>query len=783
MMLLAGANLRREKGQTAVFLILLTLGAMVLNLWLMLATDYHSNFDRWHKKLHAEHVLLMVTGTEQETGSSIREILDARTDVTEYELEEGVVVAAAIPYNGGMVSNPMIVLPAEQAKARRIGQVDITSEADNAAGGLYYPMLYESDELPLGRSVEIELDGRTQSLPVAGFINSIMAGSHNCGIILLLAGEDLYPQLAAGSAPGVLVSVRIDEPERSEGVRGELVQSLQDLAPDLSVQAADYIRNRQSRYVLQSITTAILSAAACFELIVVLTVATSNVATHVQQSMSELGILKGLGYTGSDLTATLVAQYALLSLPASLLGAALAYAGFPVLSDLMTAQTGIPYTVHFLPGPFFASVLTGTGTVGAAVWLAARRIRSVEPITALRSGVETHSFKRNPVPLGKSHLPINAALGLKNCAASPRRNVTICVTMGALTLLIVFAVIMVANILLDHDPILDLIGLERADVMIDIRPEAEDDLIRHLEADSRTERFYLYSQDTNLAEPGGPGLWSIVIDDGSDLQNQTIVYSGRLPIYDNEVAVGAKHAAARGLGIGDMIEFGAGDEPVPYLITGLTQGTNYLGDEAFFTRAGYARLGPLSHLSYYVDLREAADSEDAAQADAFLDDALRELGPAANTGSNLLSLFGGALSVYLSATELIIWVLAALTVILTVLVMVLLTRTALNARQRDYGILKAVGYTTGNLVGQTVLSFLPVLLLSEAAGLAVWSLTGNAIVSLFMRSLGNMRCNFTIPVGAIAAAGVVLLLFALAVVALMSVRIRTIDPVKLMADD
>lgn len=783
-LVLARSNFRRETGQTAIFLVLILIGSMVLNLWLMLITDYHANFDRWHEKLHAEDVLLLVSADTESIDREFWQLLDERSDVAEYTVQQGLSVVSAIPYNGGTVSNPTMVLPIDGAQERTIGQVEITAEAAEA-DGLYYPLLYETDELPLGQLAEIEINGRKREVQTAGFLNSVMAGSHNCGLLLFLAGDKTYAELQEEASPGILVSIRLTDRSQSEEVRGELTEALQRYSPDIAVQASDYVRNRLSRYVTQMIMAAILGAAVCFELIVAMTVAASNVATHVQQSMSELGVLKAIGYTGSDLIGALILQYALLSLPAALAGAALGYAAFPTLSDIMSAQTGMPYEVHFLPGPFAASVLICTGVIVAVVWLAAKRIQKVEPITALRSGVETHSFRRNPMPLAGSRLPVNAALALKNCASSPRRNVTICVTMAALTLLIVFAVVLSENVLVDSDPILDLMGVEQSDVMLDVIPSADEALSEYLEKDSRVESFHLYLQDTSLAEPGGPGLWPIVIEDGDDLNNPKVLYDGRMPVYENEVALGSKHAAARGLGIGDMIDFGPEDDTVSYLITGITQGSNYLGDEAFLTREGYERMGPLTHVTYYVDLTKPADAAVSPMeaADDFIREAEEEFGPSLQSSANLIKTLDAVLSVYVTAFQLIVYVLAALTMILTVLVMVLLTRTAVNARMRDYGILKAIGYTTKNLVGQTVLSFLPALAGTEAVGLVVWSLTINSIVGLFLHNLGIMRCDFEIPGGAIAWVGVLLLIFSLMVVALMAVRIRKADPVELMADD
>lgn len=783
--LLVRSNLRRERGQTLILVALLIIGAMVLNLLLMLSTDYRSNFDRWHEKLHAEDVLLTIEGDPASAVSGIRKVLDGESDVTEYELREGRVVYGTIPYNDGTLTNAMVVVPADGAEEWKVGRVEITAETEDDLDGLYYPLMYESDKLAPGKDAEIEINGEAATFPTAGFFNSVMAGSHNCGIMLLLAGDETYEKLLAASAPVTVASIRVSDRERSSEIQGELTQALFEELPDAALAGTDYARNRVARYVAQSITAAILAAAVCFVLIVAMTVAASNAATHVHQSMPELGILKSVGYTGSSLIAAMIFQYVCIAAPASIAGAALAYTVFPELSNMMTAQTGIPYDAHFLSGPFAASCILCTAVIALCVWFAARRIRRIEPITALRSGVETHSFRRNHVPLGSSRLPLSIALSLKDCLNSPRRNITICVTMAALTLLIVFAATMTTNIVTDEDPILDLIGVERAHVMFSVAAADEDKLLEALGGDERVERYYLYHQDTQLGEPGGSGLSAVIIDDPDKLQNQKILYEGRLPIYDNEVAIGAKHALERGLAVGDTIDLGTGDNSKPYLIVGLSQGTNYLGDDAYLTREGYKRIESLDEVTYYIDLNGINATDDAAaeDVDKFIEDLQEKLGNVPGTGMNQISWKNAMISVYVVAIQAIICVLAVLTILLTVLVMGLLTRTVLNTRMHEFGILKAIGYTTKNLVWQTLLSFMSVLIPAEVAGFVLWSLTANSIISLFMRSLGTMRCSFDIPAGLIAGLGIALLGFSLCIIALMAGRIRRVEPVTLLADD
>ena len=60
MILLMGSNLRRAKGQMISIGVLVLFASVMLNLWLMLSTDYKQNFEREHDRLHAGHVTLAV---------------------------------------------------------------------------------------------------------------------------------------------------------------------------------------------------------------------------------------------------------------------------------------------------------------------------------------------------------------------------------------------------------------------------------------------------------------------------------------------------------------------------------------------------------------------------------------------------------------------------------------------------------------------------------------------------------------------------------------------------
>ena len=89
---------------------------------------------------------------------------------------------------------------------------------------------------------------------------------------------------------------------------------------------------------------------------------------------------------------------------------------------------------------------------------------------------------------------------------------------------------------------------------------------------------------------------AILCDDFSRVNNQSVVYTGRFPKYDNEIAIGAKYAKEKGFAVGDEIEIMANGNTETYLISGFTQVTNNLGRDCLFTRSGYERLVTISIL-------------------------------------------------------------------------------------------------------------------------------------------------------------------------------------------
>ena len=236
------------------------------------------------------------------------------------------------------------------------------------------------------------------------------------------------------------------------------------------------------------------------------------------------------------------------------------------------------------------------------------------------------------------------------------------------------------------------------------------------------------------------------------------------------MAAAVKYAKERHLRIGDEITLTADGTEAKYLICGFTQISNNLGKDCLLTRDGYQRMGRLPDLSYYLNLTKGTDI------DAFNEEISTQLAGGVNGVVNVQSILEGTASVYVTLMKIIVTGILILSAAVIIFVLYLLVRTMLNRKKQEYGILKALGYTTGQLVMQTALCLMPPVMISVLVGFFLNSMVINPLTGLFLRGIGILKCTFAVPGGFLAAAGAGMIVYTFAMTCLLSLRIRKIVP-------
>lgn len=777
-LLLTRSNLRKARGQTIAIIVLVLLASIMMNLWIMLGIDYKANFDRTHDRLNDGHVNLCFVD-DNEMVNFLKNKLDNSPKVTEYCITD-FIYASLNNFNLNAFDEDTML-------SRDVGKFEIVEDSEYKSG-IYLPIIEKGNadwQHQIGDDYKIDMgDGAELNCTVCGFMNSAMMGSDNCSICGYMLTKDKYEELsgmAADFRKWVCVSIRLKDKFQSGEFETELKNALTDKSVELGydgfgLNTNSYELVSTTRYISQSICAATISGMAFVIILIAVVVISSNVVNYIKENMQNLGALKAIGYTSRQLIAAQTAQFSGVALVSSIAGIALSYAIFPYVVEMMDAQTGIPYSVRFLSILCIVTIAAIVGTVALTVFLSARGIKKIEPITALRQGISTHNFKKNHVPLDKTAVPINFALALKTTLSGVKQNVTICITMLVLSLILVFAGVMYKNVIADVKPMLNMVVGNIADYAVAIDKNDEEEFIREIEKDSRVEKIHQFSQDY-LLHKGGAELEVRYSDDPSKINNQKFIIEGRFPKYENEVALGAKYAKDNGLKIGDEIMLSYEGKSFTYLITGYTQYSNSLGADCFLTNKGFDKIADSYGIANYIDLKDGTDIVE------FDKEILERFGDKKILTEKIQTFMEENLSVFTSLVTAIVAAIGVLSVLIILFVLYLLVRMLLSNKKRDYGILKALGYTTRQLILQTAFSFMPTIVISTAAGIALSSFVVNPLIAALLGGIGIVKCTFDVPVLFNIIAGVCLILTAFGTACLLSLRIRIITPRELLSGE
>ncbi|MCH5264145.1 MAG: hypothetical protein J1F42_14660, partial [Lachnospiraceae bacterium] len=308
--LIARSNIRKAKGQTVAIIVLILLAALMMNLWFMLSMDYKQNFDRYHDKLNAEHVTMALYSDDTGLREYIAGTLENDNRTTQYEIADALVMVGSFPYNGGDLNNDFIFLKKDSALNRSVGKIEIVEDGGGTSG-VYMPMLYNNG-ISIGDTIDITIGNNVVSYPVIGFLNSVMAGSHNCSMSVFILTEDLYEELEEQgfAVRSTLVSVRIDDKSDSENFEAMLQNAVSLKYPGILTLSNSYMLVSATRYVSQMICSAIVIAMAFIVTLITLVVIGSNVINYIQENMKNLGVLKAAGYRSGQIVFALLLQFA-----------------------------------------------------------------------------------------------------------------------------------------------------------------------------------------------------------------------------------------------------------------------------------------------------------------------------------------------------------------------------------------------------------------------------------------------------------------------------------------
>ena len=771
-LLLSKSNLRKNKGLSICIALLIMISSMFLCVSGLLILDYQNNSYKVANELNTTNIDLFGVGNTDEITEDYLESILPDT-VTDHEYVNSIGVQIPIKFNGGEVT-PIVSLINKDHLDRKLSKVEILEEDKSIKDNyIYVPYhIHTGGGLNIGDTYKLKFPSKTYKFKIKGYLNTIYAGSYNMNRYEMLISDKNYDKILKENPETISFDMflNFEEGVKAKKEANKIVNKI-FVDKGIETQAYDLNLTLESRTFISSIFFVSFLLTSVIIIFIVILMISNNIANYIRENIKTLGALKAMGYTSKNIKRSLLLQFSLLTLIGLIVGVVGGYLFMPLITDMLVAQSGIPYTLSFNLLATLIPVISMPILVFIIVLLSVRKINKLDPIIALRDGIETHSFKKNHIPLSKSKLPINISISLKNMYKNGKQNIATFVTVLFLCFLMVIAMAMYQNF--SRKPKLDLLTFEIVNGVIAVDKSVEEDFIKDLKNDKDITK-YKYLSMTQIQDKEFAKFETYVMENPNLLNNKDNCYDGRYPKHDNEVAISGKYAKLNNYKIGDEIEFRVGDNKYNYLITGFIQSTNNDSKEALMLKKGMNHLMEEDKLIpiYYFDSKVKANKVIDKYKDKYGDKVLISM--------DFDELIEGQMDTFINVANLMVIIISIITGAIILLVLYLLMKTLIFERRFEYGILKSLGYRSRDLIIQNVLSFMPSIVISTILGTIISYYATNPYIGLMMRPFGIMKCTMVLPIDLLIIT--VLFIIGVSFIAsiLMSLKIRKIEPTDLL---
>lgn len=726
-------NLKKDKASYISFGIILLITALILNCAGVLLLRVDAAYDEKFTALNTAAVNILIPSLQdsEELLSGLKEI-DGVEDV---ERHNALLAEATVKeFNGTDFTMNTVFFNMDSE--RTFNRFTLVSEQETAVENPIYIPLYASafGGFHPGDEILYVIDGKTHTFTVAGVIEEMQYGNYGSGLLCAYLPEDGYLALEGNAVTEY--SLMLNENADLDRIKADISRTLESKGVML-LSCLDRESVKSTRTMVCNLLILILAAFALIILAVSVFLSNFRVKNAIESEMVNMSVLKALGYTGGQIMAGIALPYVAVSGVFALAGIGLSYLVLPVLSDILTFQSGFACPIPFDGLSLICVTCVLTGIVAVFTFLSAARIKKTTPIDGLRGNPTSKNGKKNPFPLDTARGGTQLLLILKQIAACKKQNVLLFLVSFVLTVLIAFSGTLFYNVAIKPDNFMSALSDETPDVIVVPKDQNLTALVSLLDADSRVENT-LQSLSGSV-KIDDKAITVFACENFGAVRNDAC-YRGEHPKASDEIALGSAFDGT--YKIGDSVCVKLGDRSGRFTVTGFVQSVNAMGELCELSLEGYESLcaQPVTP-SIYVYAAETADTE--ALASAYKED-YPEL---VSDTVNARKLQQEARKLYMDITMILVIVIFAITILIVLFILYIVIKSLLVKRRQELGIYKAIGYTSGQLILQTAGSFVPVataaILLSSTAALFYMP----RIYQVIFEALGVMKNSIEVFFG------------------------------------
>jgi len=778
--MLAAANIRKSKSQAVSLLIFVLIAVMFLNIGLVLYFNYSKDFDDRANQLYAPHLTILqadnITTDEQLAW------LKQYSGVTETEKQPVISGMGDYYMNGAKAPGVIIFANAQEPQKMNLPSLigDSLPLDDNS---IYVPYLMKAaGGFELGDRYTLGLSGTEMHFTIAGFTEDVSYGALMNTLYRFYVSDNTYERLSGEFTDNQcwLQSVRLED--SGLGIQVQLDYSKEffysegsDQASTAYIYSLNYNDVKTARIFIPMLMALIITAFALIIMVVSLIIIRFGIINNIEESMTNIGVLKATGYKNNQIISSILLQFGSISVIGGILGIAVSWLLLPLLSGILETQSALIWNPGF---DFFMAAIALCFVLLSVLmvsFVATRRINKLHPLTALRSGFETHSFKKNRIPLEKSHGALPFLLSMKQLVQNKKQALMIIIIIAFVSFTSITGISIYYNIGVEPDTFTSIIAGEKPDAGLVLKNRSDtEDVIKRLLQRKEVRKAFGY-QDVTL-RTDEVDTTTYIVKDFSRLEGN-ILYEGRYPKHDNEVTIGVNLADVLGKKIGDTVTVEQGSQTKEYLVTGTMQLMNSYGINMLMSYDGLLTIqNDYQFDQIYIYLTEGTDVK------AFIESVKSQEGDVFSNTVDMSEMIDAQLSQYGSIFAAVAAVILLITVVIVILVLYMVIKTLILRKKREFGIQKAVGFTTFQLMNQIAFNYIPVIVFGVLLGGAGGYFGFSPLFAALVRSAGIVKVNLPSPTGWTIATCAALVILAYFVSMLIAWRIRKISAYSLFSE-
>lgn len=761
---------------------LISLGAMLLYSSISVFMGMDMVQDAAYEKAHSADFVYITNGG----GEKLSEILRSQEEVAEYEESSCIYLQSAKYGKKGEIKNKeMPFMFRKLEEERKIGILPETKNRSFSKMSIFLPYYMKVAEgYQCGDKCYITIGEEEYVFVVEGFVEDpLFATPSNIACYGAYISENCFDEMirsnkTAKGAECIQYKVRLtpgeDSFEFDKNISVVLNREMPELSDSLGL-GVNWSTMKGGASIMSSISMGIILVFSLLLIVVVLIIVRFSIQNFMEMNRKNIGILMAAGYTSRQLNFTAVMEMGSVAFFGSVFGIALGVLSSGVIGNFQGIMMGLSWNQSF---HVTGAVCTGMAVMFIVVlvsYCSGRTYRKISVLNALRGGIDAHNFKKNYFALEKTRLPLNLAISGKNIFVEKKKNLSVFCIVILLAFSSCLGFGLYENFGKGNEMLLQMMGVEAGDICLS--GENIEEVGREIATWEEVEDV-LYCSTINISLESASQKTESTCDvwREPELIRKEMLVEGRLPKYENEVVLSTGIADILHAGLGDSIYLTGQGERKSYVVCGIDQKIMNMGLRVMLSEQGAENLNgdsPVLFLDAYM--REGGDIE------KLLDRVSKEFpGIEAQDSSTQIEGIMSGISIAMKA---ICITFMLITVFVVAIVEILLVRTKVVKERKHFGLNKAIGFTTVQLIRQVMVMNLPVIVSGAAAGAGISIFFMEPLVVMCLSFCKIKLCPLQIHAFGPVATVIGILFIAAAAAFFASVKIRKIEPVFMLGEE